>query len=742
MRETVVAKRRLYSSVKRRARTKYKLEQKSRLHNAAQTNSQEFWREIRKIKGNSKIKSTLTPQQFFEHFKNLYSTENIFANDDTEQILQDDSFIFRNVEQLDCSFSVQEVEKAIGCLKRGKSSGEDALIPEIFLETKSFMSPILCRLFNYMFENSIYPESWTRGIIVPVPKKGNLNDVNNYRGITLTSVFSKIFSLILDSRLRKWAEDNEKLSDNQFGFRSKRSTVDCIFVLTSIINKVLFCDKKKLYCAFVDFRKAFDLVYRNGIWVKLINQGVSSKMVNMLRAIYESVKSCVRVNGRLSDYFDSYMGVKQGEPLSPLLFIFFIDDMAKALKDDTQDYITLNELQIFLLLFADDTVLFSETPKGLQLLLDKLYAYCSKWGIAVNVDKTVAMVFKQGNVIETQNFYYNGELLKQVTKFTYLGVTLAANGKFYQAQKSLSEQATKTLFSLNSLFEKVHLDISEKLKLFDSMIMPILMYGAEAWGFHGAPDAERVYTKFLKRMLCVRPQTTNAAVYGELGRVPLHILRKERLLKYWFKIKNSRDTLLHKAFSNMKDSRQNAVGWALEMKHLLNSLGFNYLWDNENVSNMQIKRVIETLYDQYLQRFYAKLRDSDKLITYSKIKGNFAFEKYLTCVNNTKHRIALTRLRCSAHRLHIEEGRFRNRNTNRNDRLCNKCNMQAIENEYHFLMTCPFYRDIRREILPRYYNVWPSQQKFISLMTTTQQSILRKLSKYVYMAFELRNNNS
>ena len=175
------------------------------------------------------------------------------------------------------------------------------------------------------------------------------------------------------------------------------------------------------------------------------------------------------------------------------------------------------------------------------------------------------------------------------------------------------------------------------------MIMPILMYGAEAWGFNGAPDVERVYTKFLKRMLSVRPQTTNAAVYGELGSVPLHILRKERLLKYWFKIKNSRDTLLHKAFSNLKDSRQNAVG-ILEMKNLLNSLGFNYLWDNENVSSMHIKRVIETLYDQYLLRFYAKLRDSDKLITYSKVKGNFALEKYLTCVNNTKHGIKLTRL--------------------------------------------------------------------------------------------------
>ena len=125
----------------------------------------------------------------------MYSTENVFANDDIEQELENESYILRNVEQLDCNFSIQEVEKAIGCLKRGKSSGEDSLIPEIFLESKTILSPIVRRLFNYMFDNSIYPECWTRGIIVPVPKKGNLNDVNNYRGITLTSVFSKIFRL-------------------------------------------------------------------------------------------------------------------------------------------------------------------------------------------------------------------------------------------------------------------------------------------------------------------------------------------------------------------------------------------------------------------------------------------------------------------------------------------------------------------------------------------------------------------
>ena len=164
-------------------------------------------------------------------------------------------------------------------------------------------------------------------------------------------------SLLLDNRLRKWAEDNKVLPDFQFGFRKNKSTVDCIFVLSSIISKLVNCDKRKLYCAFVDFRKAFDLVYRNGIWHKLISNGVSSKMVHMLKAIYESVNSCVRVNGKLSDHFDTYMGVKQGEPLSPLLFIVFINDMSATLENDGIDSISIDELQIFLVLFADDTAI-------------------------------------------------------------------------------------------------------------------------------------------------------------------------------------------------------------------------------------------------------------------------------------------------------------------------------------------------------------------------------------------------
>jgi len=156
--------------------------------------------------------------------------------------------------------------------------------------------------------------------------------------------------------------------------------------------------------------------------------------------MYSTVKSCVRVNGTLSEFFDSYMGVKQGEPLSTLLFIFFVNDMSSYLQTDSLDYLSIDELQIYIVLFADDTVLFSYTKPGLQILLHKLHTYCNEWGITVNTDKTVCMVFRKCNRVEQFDMFYNNTRLTVVQKFTYLGVTLSSNGLFYQAQKALANQ--------------------------------------------------------------------------------------------------------------------------------------------------------------------------------------------------------------------------------------------------------------------------------------------------------------
>lgn len=149
--------------------------------------------------------------------------------------------------------------------------------------------------------------------------------------------------------------------------------------------------------------------------------------------------------------------------------------------------------------------------------------------------------------------------------------------------------------------------------------------------------------------------------------------------------------------------------------------------------------MIQTLHDQYLQSWFADLRNSSKLSTYREIKTIFESEMYLKCINNVQHRYALSRFRCSAHHLNIEEGRYIN--LERNKRLCNKCNMNCLESEYHFLMVCPFYRDLRAECLPRYYCSWPTHRKFINILTSKQTGVLRKLAKFLYMANIKRGNS-
>ena len=206
--------------------------------------------------------------------------------------------------------------------------------------------------------------------------------------------------------------------------------------------------------------------------------GGSCKIVKLLQAIYSSVKSCVRTNTSNnvnSAYFDSFMGVKQGEPLSPFLFICFINDMYTFIKDGSFDVVNIDDLQLLLLLFADDTVLFCYSKEGLQFQLNQLYTYCYNWGIPVNTAKTVVMVFKKHNRrTENVELMYDNQVLKVVKCFTCLGVIFSSNSNFHQTQKSRSKKSLKERFSLNSVFDMISLDIYDKVRFFDSMVLPIL----------------------------------------------------------------------------------------------------------------------------------------------------------------------------------------------------------------------------------------------------------------------------
>ena len=229
------------------------------------------------------------------------------------------------------------------------------------------------------------PESWTIGMITPIYKnKDDKGDFNNYRGITILSCLGKLFTSVINTRLNRFANETNLINENQTGFRKKYSTLDHIFLLKNFIDIFVTNGKQKLYCAFVDYKKAFDTVWRSALWHKLVQSGITGKLHTIIVNMYKNIKSCVNHDGNISDYFVSFNGVRQGENLSPFLFALFINDIEQFLLEYGCNpiEITGTDLQIYLrlliIMYADDTVLFSNSKYNLQSCLDGLKEYCDK----------------------------------------------------------------------------------------------------------------------------------------------------------------------------------------------------------------------------------------------------------------------------------------------------------------------------------------------------------------------------
>ena len=157
--------------------------------------------------------------------------------------------------------------------------------------------------------------------------------------------------------------------------------------------------KKILYCAFIDYSKAFDTVEHKALWLKIYKLGLNSKLVNVVKSMYGQIKSCVKYQGNISESFWYKSGLIQGEALSPFLFSLFVNDLEMELLNNTDRLYQLNMLHLCLFMYADDTVLFSESVSALQSMSDTLFLYTTKWKLTVNINKSKIMVFRKGGKV-------------------------------------------------------------------------------------------------------------------------------------------------------------------------------------------------------------------------------------------------------------------------------------------------------------------------------------------------------
>ena len=233
-------------------------------------------------------------------------------------------------DDLNSDISYAEIFKACRELSVGKSGGSDFVLNEFFKYGINEMANYLCKLFNVIFQKGYFPIKWTEGFIVPLHKKGDINQVENYRGITLLSTLGKLFSRILNTRLTEWAEQYHIYVESQTGFRKNTGTIDNIFVLHGVINHLLN-ENKKLYAAFIDYTKAFDYVVRENMWYKLLKYGIRGNIIDIIRSMYENIKSKIKYDNQLSNDFTYLLGVRQGECLSPFLSSMYVNDLEETL---------------------------------------------------------------------------------------------------------------------------------------------------------------------------------------------------------------------------------------------------------------------------------------------------------------------------------------------------------------------------------------------------------------------------
>jgi hypothetical protein len=701
-----------------------------------------FWEKVNNISRNRKHnKNNINIQQWFEHFSKLLDKEYVDESnktDDDDDVTTHDNLYFNR------PISKEEVMLALRKLKFKKAAGPDGLVGEVFRHGCDIIAPFFVRFLNKLFDSGIFPDDWTESIIVALYKKGNVNDPGNYRGISISNISSKVYSTIINRRIQTWVSENDITGEFQAGFKPGYSTIDNIFVLMACVQKQ-FALNRKLYVAFIDFQKAFDSINRHLLWPILNKNGIKGKLLRCIKSMYNHVKVRVRSGTQLTPYVNCSAGVKQGDNCSPVLFSLFINELAIEIIKNGKHGVTffMDNFELFTLLLADDIILVSETVIGLQTQLNSLYRASTALGLTVNMEKSNIIVFRKGGYLASrERWLYNGIIMPVSNIYKYLGVHFTTRLSFTATCKELGSKAKGAFLCIHKKLSILkNSSTSLALKLFDAKVQPIAQYGSEIWGLYNATcHIEKMHLYALKKLLGVNRRTPNDLVYGEVNRYPIVINCIINTIRYWLKIIYMRDRRLpKKAYVMIKklDERGKET-WATNVRLCLFKYGFGYVWLNQGVGNVKVfLRILkQRLIDMRWQEWSGHVEESDRFKTFRLCGGvNHSLLPYLNMKIEKHLKFVMTKFRFGVSDLatHYAKYRFYG-NVNL---ICPVC-LEAEENEIHFMLVCPFYRQIRKELIPAKFTRTPNAFKLLLLFSSRRENIIIKLCVYLYKAFKMR----
>lgn len=474
-------------------------------------------------------------------------------------------------------FSYEAILNAILEMPEGKATGHLGIPSEALSTVADLVAWPILRLFERSWKAACVPESWKLARIQPVPKKGDLTVIKNYRPISLTETLRRLYERML---VRLLSEAIEPLQVEQGGFRNHRGTLDQAAVLQEWIVQCKALRKER-FLAFLDIKAAYDQVDRDLLWRKCLAKGLSPKLVNVLRALFDSNKAYVAINGTSSPEFDLKSGLLQGSPLSPILYSLFINDLIEDVNECNHwdgNLVKIGGRVFRCLLYADDIVLFSNNWDHLKEMLAICEDHSVRNRYRYGVSKCEAVLSK--DMLSRGPLKIYGEALTVSKEFTYLGIPFGAGGILWKEHiQRAGNKMLKAAFLFNELgCNGCGFDTATCLRLYHCFVRPIMEYGLALCPANLAKDVQRFFSQALRIMTSCGKSSgvLTVGLFGEIHPADVRLATLQYKFRvrsqskgrdfalYFARIANERKKLKGSVFTNCMESPM----WIERMKAL------------------------------------------------------------------------------------------------------------------------------------------------------------------------------
>ena len=487
--------------------------------------------------------------------------------------------------------------------------------------------------------------------------------------------------------------------------------------------------------------------------------------------------------------------MKQGCVFSTIIFNIFINKISNIF-DESCAPVQINSVKLNSLLWADDLLLVSETPTGLQNSINKMNTFYHALDLKINTKKTKVMIFnKSGAKLDKKYFFSINDTKLEITdQYQYLGLKLRPSGSMTLAVQELHDKASRAWYSIsNIVYKNKRMEVKKILGIFDSLVTPVATYGSPFWLPYNLPQkcfktgknllegwetllCEKLNQQCCRMILSVNKKTSRLAVLGELARYPIFISTLSQCLNYKLSLKSHKSPLMNHVMTEMTDMTNNGHdSWLTRVTDMEKLLKLPRLYFSKT-SGKKITALLKSKFDRFWLDKVNEVKlgqdnsDHNKLRTYKTFKASFTREPYLDMVRNRNQRSFLRHLRVSSHTLAIEQGRHSRPVTPVEQRICQYCNTTLprrvapttwstspplsgppppptapqIDTEFHFLIQCPRFSADRNCVFGKISSIMPQMKhltdcdKFLNLLCPTMPQTAKLANKLIRIMFEQR----